>query len=103
MKRLDRFNRRKGQWREVLVEDRRSSPAEIAATRLDFADWLKTLPTRDRQIAETLAIGETTGRVARMFRISAARVSRLRCELRENWRKFVGELAEMSAPSLASA
>ena len=75
---LHRLDHRTGTWREVLVEDRHSTPAETATIRLDFAEWLKTLSTRDRRIAETLALGETTGRVARIFRISSARVSQLR-------------------------
>jgi len=103
IERLDRFDQRTGQWREALVEDRTAGPAEIAETRIDFADWLKTLPTRDRQLAETLARGETTGCVARMFRISAARVSQLRRDLCENWRRFVGELAEVSGDCVMSA
>jgi hypothetical protein len=102
IERLDRFNRH-GEWREVLVEDRTAGPAEIAMTRLDFASWLSTLSNRDRQLAEKLVLGETTGRVARTFRISAARVSQLRRELCANWHRFVGELADASVPSLATA
>ncbi|HUE17608.1 MAG TPA: hypothetical protein VMR25_25870 [Planctomycetaceae bacterium] len=100
---LHRRDHRTGTWREILVEDRHSTPAQIAATRLDFADWLKTLSQRDRRLAEALALGETTRRVARMFRISAARVSQLRRELCANWRRFVGELTDAGAPSLATA
>ena len=103
IKRLDRFDRRTGGWREVLVEDHTAGPAEIAATRIDFSGWLTTLSTRDRKLAETLAMGETTGRVARTFRISAARVSQLRRELCANWRRFVGALTDAVAPSLATA
>ena len=103
IERLDRFNRRRGEWREVLVEDRTAGPAEIAMTRLDFASWLSTLSNRDRQLAEKLVLGETTGRVARTFRISAARVSQLRRELCANWHQFVGELTDAGAPSLATA
>jgi hypothetical protein len=102
IERLDRFNRR-GEWREVLIEDRTAGPAEIAMTRLDFASWLSTLSHRDRQLAEKLVLGETTGRVARTFRISAARVSQLRRELCANWHRFVGELTDAGAPSLATA
>jgi FixJ family two-component response regulator len=72
-------------------------------TRLDFASWLATLSNRDRQLAEKLVLGETTGRVARTFRISAARVSQLRRELCANWHQFVGELTDAGAPSLATA
>jgi hypothetical protein len=103
IERLDRFNGRRGEWREVLVEDRTAGPAEIAATKLDFSGWLTTLSTRDRKLAVTLAMGETTGRVARVFRISAARVSQLRRELCENWHRFVGELADTGVPSVATA
>ncbi len=103
IERLDRFNWRRGEWRDVLVEDRTAGPAEIAMTRLDFSSWLSTLSKRDRQLAEKLVLGETTGRVARTFRISAARVSQLRRELCANWHRFVGDLTDAGAPSLATA
>jgi hypothetical protein len=103
IKRLNRFDRRTGGWKEAVVEDHTAGPAEIAATRLDFSGWLSTLSTRDRKLAETLAMGEMTGRVARMFRISSARVSQLRRELRANWHGFVGELADARLPSAATA
>jgi hypothetical protein len=102
IERIDRFDRRRGEWREVLVEDRTAGPAEIAMTRLDFANWLSTLSNRDRQLAEKLALGETTGCVARMFRISVARVSQLRRDLCRKWQKFIGEPADASRPRLAT-
>jgi FixJ family two-component response regulator len=61
------------------------------------------LSNRDRQLAEKLVLGETTGCVARMFRISAARVSQLRRDLCENWHRFVGELVEVSGDRVMSA
>ncbi len=102
IERLERFNARTGQWREALVEDRTAGPAQIAMTRLDFDTWLSTLSNRDRQLAEKLALGETTGCVARTFQISAARVSQLRRELCANWHRFVGELAEVSGDGVMS-
>ncbi len=103
IERLDRFNGRRGEWRDVLVEDRTAGPAEIAMTRLDFSSWLSTLSNRDRRLVEKLVLGETTGRVARTFRISAARVSQLRRELCANWHRFVGELADAAPLSIATA
>jgi hypothetical protein len=100
---LDKFNRRSGEWREALVEDRTAGPAEIAMTRLDFASWLSTLSNRDRQLAEKLARGETTGCVAGMFRVSAARVSQLRRDLCKSWRTFVGEPSDDEVVSVAVA
>ena len=63
------------------MEDRHSTPAEVAATRIDFRAWLESLPERTRHVAETLATGEATSHVARMFGCSASRISQLRREL----------------------
>jgi hypothetical protein len=100
---LEQFDDRNGRWREILLEDRTAGPAETAAVRVDFSEWLETLSARDRRLAETLAMGERTGRVARVFRISAARVSQLRRELCESWQRFVDELADTSRPSVVTA
>jgi hypothetical protein len=88
IKRLDQFDRRKGEWREVLVEDRTAGQAEIAAARINCATWLGSLSRRQRAIACTLASGESTGRTARKFGLSAARISQLRAWLHEHWRRF---------------
>ena len=93
VERLDRYDEQEGGWQEVLVEDRTCTPGDLAASRIDFAEFLATLPARNRQIAETLASGETTSEVARLFRLSRARVSQLRGELHQAWRRFQGEEA----------
>jgi hypothetical protein len=92
VERLDRFDVDAEEWQEVLVEDRRSGPAEIAATRIDFHAWLASLPRRKRRIAQRLARGESTSRVARLFQLSAVRISQLRAELKAAWEEFQGEL-----------
>jgi hypothetical protein len=78
-------------WKEWLAEDHRVSPADEAAFRLDFEDWLARLPGRDRRVAELLATGEATGAVARMVGVSSGRISQLRRVLAENWQEFQGE------------
>jgi len=83
---------RSGGWREQLVENRRTTPAELACFRLDFPHWLESLFTRDRKIAEALSAGETTGQTARTFGISSGRVSQIRKELRRRWFDFHGEV-----------
>lgn len=60
---------------------------------VDFTAWLQTLPRRFRQIAKTLAVGETTSNVARKFRMSPGRVSQVRRELKQSWEAFRGEPA----------
>ena len=42
---LDEQIGRTGHWRDVVLEDRRATPADTAAFRIDFADWLKRLPS----------------------------------------------------------
>jgi hypothetical protein len=91
VERLDQFERKNNGWMEVLVEDRRSGPAEIAASRMDFAAWIRSLPKQDRKIAVTLAAGETTGATAKQFGVSPSRISQVRRQLKESWDEFVGE------------
>ena len=97
MERLDRFDKQADEWQEILVEDRHATPADVAASRLDFAAWMKSLSGRYRKIAKALARGETTGRVARMFKVSDGRISQLRRELRDSWREFQGETVVATA------
>jgi DNA-directed RNA polymerase specialized sigma24 family protein len=88
---LDNHDESFSGWCEALVEDKRSTPADIAAVRIDFASWLSTLPRRSRRLAERLAMGETTSGAARLFGISPGRVSQLRGEFRRAWYAFQGE------------
>jgi len=98
---LHRFDVRNRQWEEFLVEDRQASPADLAAMRIDFKDWLHSLSPRMRRLAEALAAGEETGTVAALFRVSAGRISQIRRELMETWNHFQAERIE--PPSLAVA
>jgi len=88
---LDGFDEDEEKWREILLEDRRAGPDATAAARLDFGEWLRSLPHRDRKIATTLAIGETTKETAKRFNVSSGRISQLRRELKESWETFQGE------------
>jgi len=99
IERIDHFNEEENGWRQAVVIDTRSSPVpEIVAFRCDFSDWLASLPRRDCHIAESLAIGNRTGEVAKQFDVSEGRVSQLRRELAESWWAFVGdEVVEAAA------
>ena len=100
LERLDRYDEQNATWQEVLIEDRHAGPADTAACRIDFGEWLQSLPRRSRKIAERLAIGETTGSVARKFRLTSGRVSQMRREFKSNWEEFQGEAAvAQSSPS----
>ncbi len=91
VERLDRFDDEENQWQEALVEDRTAGPAEIARVRIDFNDWLRQLPGRDRRIARFLSLGNRTQDAARKFDVSQGRISQLRKELAESWAEFTGE------------
>ncbi|HEV3023775.1 MAG TPA: hypothetical protein VGX76_14975, partial [Pirellulales bacterium] len=96
---IERLDRRypDGAWKEVLVEDRRSTPAETAAARIDFATWLARLCRRDRGVATTLAAGESGRDTAKKFGLTAGRISQLRTELKRNWQAFQGEVVDDAA------
>ena len=91
MERLDQYDSADECWQEVLVPDKTCTPAELAASRIDFSDWLASLKRRDRKIAQFLANGESTRAAAEKFKVSDGRISQLRRELAENWRRFVGD------------
>jgi hypothetical protein len=103
VERLDYFDEKENCWQEVLVEDKRATPAVIAACRIDFSSWLRLLPHRRRTIALALAGGETTSGAAKMFGLSAARISQHRQWLKESWEAFQGEVKNAEEPQLAAA
>jgi len=92
-----------GTWREIVVADRRSNPADLAAFRIDVAEWLNGLSRRDRSIAETLALGVSTQLAAKQFNLTAGRISQLRRELYTAWQRFQGELDAGSGKCVTSA
>jgi DNA-directed RNA polymerase specialized sigma24 family protein len=83
--------------REILAESRAFSPAETAAARLDIEAWLRRQTRRNRSIANLLALGESTSSVAKRFRLSCARISQLRRELKQSWDEFQGSVHDRSA------
>jgi hypothetical protein len=88
IQRLDAMDREKEEWREVVVEDRRATPADTAAARIDLAAWFRSLSPRNRQLAKTLARGESATEVAHRFNLSQARISQLRDLLETSWEQF---------------
>jgi hypothetical protein len=87
------FGHEQGEWREALVEDHHATPADIAAARIDVAEWFRSIPPRNRRIAITLAMGESTTEAAKRYCVSSARISQLRRALWVNWQEFQGEMS----------
>ncbi len=98
VERLDKYDRVNECWfdpedccHELLAESRNVTPASLAASRIDFSDWMRSLPVRHRRIAQYLSLGNRTSQAARKFKVSAGRISQLRKELAANWRAFLGD------------
>jgi len=91
MEQLDKYDAQEDAWQEIVIEDRHAGPAEVVRVRVDFGDWLRSLPRRNRRIAEFLALGHRTTDAARKFKVSLGRVSQLRAELAASWKEFTGE------------
>jgi hypothetical protein len=91
VERLDQFDSDAGEWREILVENYKADPADIVASRIDFAAWLATMSSLRRKIAKCLATGECTIDAARRFNVTPGRISQLRREFQTSWSTFRGE------------
>ena len=99
--RVERLDSEQGTLRAALIEDRRATPADTAAARIDVAAWFHKMSESHRRIAQALAIGETTSNVAREFNLSSARVSQIRGLLKKSWDRFHKRGSEAREPSLA--
>jgi hypothetical protein len=75
----------------LLADRGQFIPADAAAFNLDYRDWLNRFNHRHRRIIKTLAGGEHTMAVADRFCIGPSRVSQLRREYQQSWRRFQGE------------
>ena len=76
-----------------LADEGRTTPADIAAWRIDFRCWIGRLQKFKRRVALRLARGDSTSDAARHFGVSPGRISQLRKELRADWDNFQGVLA----------
>ena len=103
VERLDHYDDEENCWQQIVIEDKRATPADVAACRLDFAAWLKRLPNRHRKLALALASGETTTAAAEKFGVTAVRISQFRHWLKESWECFQGETKSEPRPQLAVA
>jgi len=78
-------------WRQLAIEDRKASIPDLAAFRINFAQWLKSLTRRDRRIIAAFVSGERTMAVSERIGISEARVSQLRRKYEREWTVFQRE------------
>lgn len=91
-------------WQEAVVDNTRTPPADAAAFRIDFRQWLAALTPRNRQLAELLALSHTPSEAARRLKLSRVRISQLRRAFAQQWYACQGEAfpGERAAAPLAS-
>jgi hypothetical protein len=78
-------------WRQLVIADRNAPIPDTAAFRIDFAEFLRRLPRRDRRIIRALIAGEQAFAVAQRYGLSAGRISQLRRRYERDWQLFQGE------------
>lgn len=93
----DLYDREANEWRQLVIEDKKTPVPDLAAFRIDFVDWLKTLTNRDRKIIRSFIRGERTSAIADRFNISPARVSQLRRKYEDEWRAYQKQATEEAA------
>jgi hypothetical protein len=79
-------------FEERLKDNTQSPVADQAAFRVDYPAWLAQLGQRNRRIAEDMALDHSTMELAVKHQVSPGRISQLRRELHQDWRRFQGEV-----------
>ncbi len=83
--------RRQDAWEERLRDNTVTPVAEQVCFRLDFPAWLASLAPRERRLVRAMAQNERTLDLSKRFALSPARISQLRRELHDDWRRFLGD------------
>jgi hypothetical protein len=78
---------------EERLRDNTITPIpDQVAFRIDFPAWLATLTARERRLIRAMARNERTLDLSKHFELSPARISQLRREFHDDWRRFLGDL-----------
>jgi hypothetical protein len=80
-------------WQQAALEDRSMRVADLAAFRIDFAEWLRSQSHRHRKIINELASGSRGFEVADRFGLTEGRVSQLRRRFQRDWQVYQGDAA----------
>lgn len=82
---------RQDAWEERL-RDNTVTPIPVQVQfRIDFPAWLQTLTTRERRMVRAMAQNERTKDLSRHFELSPGRISQMRREFMEDWRRYCGD------------
>ncbi|MBL8797396.1 MAG: hypothetical protein JNM56_26070 [Planctomycetia bacterium] len=90
-------------FEERLHHNLQTPVDEQVAFRCDLPAWMSTRNRRDRRLIRDMAANERTLPLARKYGISPARVSQLRREFHDDWKRFTAGQAEVTTPRPMSA
>jgi hypothetical protein len=77
---------------EELLQDNLVTPIpDQVQFRIDFPAWLATLTGRERRLIRAMARNERTSDLSKEFELSPGRISQLRKEFQQGWRRYIGE------------
>lgn len=72
------------------LADPKANVARIVGFKIDFFEtWLVQQTPQHQEIIHDLMMGETTGDIAKKFKLSPARISQLRREFADSWYSFL--------------
>ena len=74
-------------WR--FMDTKKPDVLHTVQVKLDFQDWYHRQSTRDQQIIDDLAMGETTNAVAKKFGVTAGAISIKRRTFEKSWHNFI--------------
>src|SRR5262249_16572931 len=78
---------------EERLRDNTLTPVpDQAAFRIDFPLWRCTRSERDRRVIDALMAGGRAREFSQKFGLSPGRVSQLRRDFMEDWRRFTDEV-----------
>ena len=89
-------------YEDRLRDNTVTPPPEAAAFRIDFPRFLRELSERDRQMAMFLSLGHSAKKAAHRFGLSPGRVTQLRQQWCQHWRRWQGEEDGNSGPASAA-
>ncbi len=78
-------------WDEHFLDSAAVPVPDQVSFKLDWSDFLRSLPRRHRRMIRSLAQGHLANQVAQEFQVSPSRITQLRKHWRRRWQEFLGE------------
>jgi hypothetical protein len=78
-------------WDEHFLDSTAVPVPDQVRFKLDWTDFLRSLPRRHRRMIRSLAQGHLANQVAQEFQVSPSRITQLRQHWQRRWQEFLGE------------